>query len=145
MRRFVVRLRGLNLALVLSLVALTVGPGMPSATADSACPPTTAVFYTTDTQNLAKALRGNRSDCVDYYISISPILSGPATGEPRGDPALGVVHAQGSNFHALAELRPQQWKAYAATNSWYAAGVKLHDDMIDTGYNPAAGDTWAVN
>jgi hypothetical protein len=138
--------RDLGAAIVLALVALTLGSGTPAASADTACAPTKAVFYTTDTQMLARALGANRSDCADYFISISPIVTpGPTFGEPRAGMALTVVHDQGPRFHALAELRPVQWVAYAAVNGWYAAGAKLHDDMLTAGYSPAAGDTWAVN
>jgi hypothetical protein len=136
------KLHALGATLVVSLVALVVGAGTPAARADAACPQTKAVFYTTDTQVLARTLGANRSDCADYYISITPIV---ASGEPRGGAALAAVHAQGARFHALAELRPTQWVAYAAANGWYATGVKLHDDMVAAGYDPAGGDTWAVN
>jgi len=130
-------------ALVLLLVALTVGSGTPAASADVVCPPTRAYLYTNDTQNLATRLGLNKSACADYYISISPIVTpGPTFGEPRDGAALTAVHTQG--FHALAELRPSQWEPYAAANGWYATGVKLHDDMIAVGYDPAR-DTWAVN
>jgi hypothetical protein len=138
------RLHSLALAFVAGLVTVAVGAGTPPATADATCPQTKAVFYTTDTQVLARTLRANPSDCADYYISISPVLP---SGEPRGNPnpALGTVHAQGPRFHALAEVRPKQWAPYAATTSWYAAGVKFHDDMLMVGFDPAAGDTWALN
>src|SRR3954469_12513911 len=144
--RSVAKLWAPRTAILLSLFGLMVGGGAPAATADSTCPPTKAFFYTTDTQVLARTLAGNPSDCADYYISISPIVTpGPNLGEPRGALALTTVHAQGPRFHALAELRPVQWAGYAAANGWYATGVKLHDDMLATGYDPAAGDTWAVN
>ena len=55
--------------------------------------------------NLARAIGANKSDCADYYISITPT----AAGLPRGGPALTVVQAQGSQVHALAELQPKQW------------------------------------
>jgi hypothetical protein len=129
----------------LTLVALAAGAGAPAATPDAGCPPTKAVFYTSDTQVLAKTLAANASDCADYYVSISPVTTAPNVGEPRSGPALAAVHAQGPRFHALAELRPSQWTAYAAANGWYAAGAKLHDDMLAAGYDPASGDTWAVN
>lgn len=135
--------QNLMLALVLAAVAISVGG--PAATADAPCPPTKAVFYTTDTQVLARTLAANPSDCADYYISISPVTAAPNVGEPRGGAALATVHAQGPQFHALAELRPAQWATYAAVNGWHATGVKLHDDMLAAGYDPAAGDTWAVN
>ena len=132
--------RDLVAAFALALVALTVGSGTPAASADVTCPQTKAFFYTTDTQILATTLGANKSDCAKYYVSITPIL---ATGEPRGGLALDTVHTQG--LHALAELRPWRWADYAAVNGWYAAGVKLHDDMITAGYDPATGDTWAIN
>src|SRR3954454_11892395 len=98
--------RGFGAAFLLSLVAFTVGASTPAAIADAACPQTKAFFYTTDTQVLARTLAGNRSDCADYYISISPIVTpGPTLGEPRGGAALTTVDAQGPGFHALAELR----------------------------------------
>jgi hypothetical protein len=135
-------LLGVTLALVLVVV---VAAGAPAATADVDCPQTKAVFYTTDTQNLARALGASKSDCADYYISISPITAPPNTGLPRGGVALTTVQAQGPQFHALAELQPKQWAAYAALNGWYATGVRLHDAMLAVGYKPERGDTWIVN
>jgi hypothetical protein len=132
--------KDLAAALVLLLVVLTVGAGAPTASADPGCPQTKAVFYTNDTTNLATRLGANKSDCADYFVSISPVV---ASGEPRDGLALTTVHNQG--LHALAELRPKQWTDYAAIHGWYATGVKLHDDMIATGYTPATGDTWAIN
>ena len=55
------------------------------------------------------------------------------------------MQAQGPQFHALAELQPKQWTAYAAANGWYATGVMLHDAMLAVGYKPERGDTWIVN
>jgi hypothetical protein len=136
--------RHLAVLFALSLVVLGIDEAATAAP-DISCPQTRAVFYTTDTQVLAKTLAANPSDCADYYISISPTTAAPNAGEPRGGAALATVHAQGPRFHALAELRPSQWTTYAAANGWYAAGVKLHDDMLAAGYDPASGDTWAVN
>jgi hypothetical protein len=123
------------------LAAFSVGADAPQATADVDCPPAKAVFYTTDTMNLARALGANKSECADYYISITPT----AAGLPRGGAALTVVQAQGPQFHALAELQPKQWAAFAAVNGWYATGVMLHDAMLTAGYKPERGDTWIVN
>ncbi len=134
----------LGVTLAVALV-VTVGAGAPAATADVPCPQTKAVFYTTDTQNLARALGANKSECADYYVSISPVTAAPNTGLPRGGPALTTVQAQGPQFHALAELQPKQWATYAAEHGWYETGVKLHDAMLAVGYNPARGDTWIVN
>ena len=83
----------LGVSVALALV-VTVGAGAPAATADVDCPQTRAVFYTTDTQNLARALGANKSDCADYYISITP-MTAPPTGLPRGGAALTIVQAQG--------------------------------------------------
>ena len=134
----------LGVTLALALI-VTVGAGAPVATADVDCPQTKAVFYTTDTMNLARALGANKSDCADYYISISPITAAPNAGMPRGGPALAVVQAQGDQFHALAELQPKLVAARAASNGWYATGVMLHDAMLAAGYKPERGDTWIVN
>ena len=134
----------LGVTVALALV-VSVGAGAPAATADVDCPQTKAVFYTTDTMNLARALGANKSDCADYYISISPITAPPNAGLPRGGAALTAVQAQGSQFHALAELQPKQWISYAAANGWYATGVMLHDAMLAAGYKPERGDTWIVN
>jgi hypothetical protein len=130
--------------LALALV-ISVGAGAPAAIAEVDCPQTKAVFYTTDTMNLARALGANKSDCADYYISISPMTAPPNAGLPRGAPALTVVQAQGPQFHALAELQPKQWAAHAAVNGWYATGAMLHDAMLAVGYKPERGDTWIVN
>src|SRR5262245_66288743 len=122
MNRFIGKSHGLGLLLAVGLVAVVIGAA-PAATADTTCPQTKAVFCTSDTQVLARTLAANRSDCADYYISISPVTAGAAAGEPRGGMALTTVHAQGPAFHALAELRMAPWAAYAAANGWYAAGV----------------------
>ena len=126
--------------LALALAVVTVGAGASPA-ADAVCAPTKAVFYTTDTMNLARALAANKSDCADYYISITPT----GGGLPRGGAALATVQGQGAQFHALAELQPKQWASYAATYGWYETGVMLHDAMLAVGYKPERGDTWIVN
>src|SRR5215472_15058373 len=95
----------LAVLVALSLVVVLGIDEAATATPDLSCPQTRAVFYTTDTQVLAKALAANPSDCADYYISISPTTAAPNPGEPRGGAALATVHAQGPKFHALAELR----------------------------------------
>ena len=134
----------LGVMLALALV-VTVGAGAPAATADVDCRQTKAVFYTTDTMNLARALGANKSDCADYYVSISPVTAAPNAGMPRGRPALAVVQAQGDQFHALAELQPKLVSATAASIGWHATGVMLHDAMLAAGYKPERGDTWIVN
>ena len=96
----------IGVILALALV-VTVGAGAPAATADVDCPQTKAVFYTTDTMNLARALGANKSDCADYYISISPIVTpGPILGEPRGGAALRSVNTM--SFDRVR--RPIAWR-----------------------------------
>ena len=75
----------LGVTLALALV-VTVGAGAPAATANADCPQTKAVFYTTDTQNLARALGANKSDCADYYISISPMTADRTRACPEAQP-----------------------------------------------------------
>jgi hypothetical protein len=135
-----------RLFLPLLLAAVVVVGGASSAGAGEGCPHANVVFYTTDTQDLSRQLGAVQSACADYWVSISPIVSGADIGKPRGGPALTVVHVQGAQFHALAELRQKPWYDYAVTqgHGWYAAGQLLHDAMIAAGYDPGR-DTWAVN
>ena len=127
------------------LLAVAALVGASSAHADGACSHTNLIFYTTDTTDLAKGLGAAASSCADYYVSISPITAvGPDTGKARGGAPLTTIHAQGPQFHALAEVRLPQWSAYAQAHGWEAAGQAFHDSMIAAGYDPAR-DTWAVN
>ena len=87
----------LGVMLALALV-VTVGAGAPAATADVDCPQTKAVFYTTDTLNLARALGANKSDCADYYVSISPITAAPNAGLPRGGAASPLCRRRAISF-----------------------------------------------
>lgn len=135
----------LLLPLLVALAAV-VG-GASSARADGTCSQrTNAYFYTTDAQDLSRGLAANAASCADYWISIAPYTdpSSPNLGKPKGAPALPVVHAQGAQFHGLAEIRMKNWCTYAATSGWYATGQMLHDWMLREGYDPAR-DTWAVN
>jgi hypothetical protein len=129
--------------LVLASAALTVIGGAATARAAATCRHTNVVFYTSDTANLAKALAtaANGSPCADYYLSVTPT----ATGLPRSAP-LAAVHALGSNFHVMAEIRLKGfWSDYAQANGWYAAGVEARRQMRLAGYDASLGDTWAVN
>lgn len=131
-----------------ALLAVATVVGASSAQADGGgCVHTNLVFYTTDSTDLAKGLGASPSTCADYWISISPITAvGPDTGKARGGTPLTTIHAQGPQFHALAELRPKQWYDFAVTqgHGWLAAGKALRDSMLGAGYDPAR-DTWAVN
>ena len=130
---------GVLLALAL---AVTVGGGASAATADVDCPQTKAVFYTTDTQNLARALGANKSDCADYYISISrrPGRAFPAAARRL---RLCMRRVLGSTRSPSCSPRIHSGLRTRRLNGWYATGVMLHDAMLAAGYDPAAGDTWA--
>src|SRR5580765_3795779 len=96
--RSVAKLWALRAAIVLSLFGLMVGGGAPAATADSTCRQTKAFFYTTDTQVLVRTLAGNRSDCADYYISISPIVT-------RDRSSISSYRRRLARHHRFARLR----------------------------------------
>lgn len=133
-----------RLILPLLLAAIVVGGGAGGVRADVGCTPTNVLFYSGDSANLATALHADPSPCADYWISIAPITAaGPNLGEPRLGPC-PTIHAFGPQFHCLAELRPKQWKSKLVGGDWHATGVKLHDDMLLAGFDPAR-DTWAVN
>lgn len=54
----------------------------------------------------------------------------------------------GSNFHAMAEIRVTAWQEWLGSNpgkTWFDAGVEARRRMATAGYDPARGDTWAVN
>ena len=133
-------------SLLLPLAALALAGGAGAAASAGACAQhTAAYFYTNDSQDLARQLALAGDACADYSISIAPFTApGPTFGLPKGDPALAVVHAQGANFHALAEVRMKNWCTYAAANGWLATGRLLHQAMLSAGYVPGR-DTWAVN
>ena len=131
-----------RLAALLTCLVATLAPGAaaPGAAAD-ACAHTDAVFYTTDTQRLALELAKTASGCTDYYLSVTPT----GAGLPRGGQVLATLRSLGPRFHAMAEVRPDQWAATAATVGWYGAGVEVRRQMRLAGYNTSLGDTWALN
>jgi hypothetical protein len=107
----------MRVASICLLAAVAVACGASGARADASCPEANVVFYTTDTQDLSRQLAAARSACADYWVSISPFVSGPNLGKPRGAPALTTVHAQGVRFHGLAELRQKPWSDFAVTQA----------------------------
>lgn len=129
-------------ALVVLVVALVAAGAVPSAARVSACRHADVAFYTTDTARLATELSRSPSSCVDYYLSIPPIV---ATGAPRGGASVVAIRSLGPRFHALAEVRLNQWAGYAKANGWYAAGVEVRREMQTAGYDVSLGDTWAIN
>jgi hypothetical protein len=129
-------------ALALTVLALAGGPA--TASGDTPCAHTDVVFYSLDSQALAQQLGAAPSACADYWISVAPYTAGTNTGKPKFLPAGPVIHAQGPQFHALAEIHLKAWCATAATSGWYATGQMLHDWMLVEGFDPAR-DAWAVN
>jgi len=127
------------LALAIALVSLA-SPA-PSARADG-CRHADVVFYTTDSLRLAQRLHANPSPCADYYISVTP--SGDLI-TPRAIAA--TIRSNGPNFHAMAEVRPDEWAKWVTANgkTWFDAGVEARARMATAGYDVSSGDTWAIN
>src|SRR5262249_59136671 len=97
------------------------------------------VFYSMDSQALAQQLGAAPSACADYWISIAPYTAGTNSGKPKFSPAAPVIHAQGLQFHALAEIRLKSWCATAATSGWYATRPMFDDWMLGEGFAPGPG------
>lgn len=134
----------LLIPLVVALVSSAVGGAPMAARADAPCAHTDVVFYSLDSQALAQQLGTVPSACADYWISVGPYTGLTNTGKPKFLPAGPVIHAQGSQFHALAEIKLGTWCTYAATHGWYETGQMLHDWMLTEGFDTAR-DAWALN
>ena len=109
------------------------------------CRPLRAVFYSAgDWLRLATKLAATPSACAQYYVSIPPLASDKT--RPRPDQAWRI-RALGPSFHALAEIHLTTWQSWVAStgSSWYEAGVEARRRMAASGYDVAAGDTWALN
>ena len=127
---------------VVGVIALSVGS---APAAQSACPYQGQVFIYGQNgwDTITNALAANQTPCVQYYIVLTAV-----TGKtvPRGRAAIDFVHAKGSNFHVLAEFNWTAWsKAAPANSNWFSKGVTFRRRMASAGYNPALGDSWAVN
>lgn len=139
----------LTIALSLCLVGCTTyAPPDPLAddgarVAGADCPIVgEAVFYTQSAWGtLADALAADMSPCVDAYISM-PAYSGHKV-DPRAEGEPAAIRARSPQLHALAEFH---WTTWAnESGSWFDKGVRFRQNMIDAGYDVAAGDTWAIN
>jgi hypothetical protein len=109
------------------------------------CRPLRAVFYAaTDWLRLATKLAATASPCAQYSISVPPLTADKTTIRP--DQARRI-RALGPAFHAMAEIDYNAWSNWVTSNSstWYAAGVEARRRMATTGFDVAAGDTWALN
>ena len=109
------------------------------------CRPLRAVFYAaTDWLRLTTRLAATPSPCAQYYISVPPFAADKSQLRPN---EANLIRALGPAFHALAEINVTGWTAWVAStgNSWYQAGVEARRRMAATGYDVAAGDSWALN
>ena len=109
------------------------------------CRPLRAVFYAaTDWLRLTTKLAATASPCAQYYISVPPLAADKSQLRPN---EANRIRALGPAFHALAEINVTGWTAWVAAtgSSWYQAGVEARRRMAATGYDVAAGDTWALN
>ncbi len=129
-----------------------VPPALPHMRKTTACIPTDVVFYApTDWLRIAQKMRANPSSCANYYVSIPPIASDKT--KPRGPNQAPLIRALGAQFHAVNEVNvtdATSWKKWVAdgNGSWYDAGVEARrrmDAPTVGGFDPAAGDIWAVN
>ncbi len=128
-----------------------VPPPVPHLKAATACIPTDVVFYAqqTDWLRVAQKMRENMSPCANYYVSIPPIVADKT--KPRGPLQAGLIRDLGRNFHAMNDINVAAWTAWVAADpgrTWYGAGVEARHRMDDPdvgGFDPAAGDIWALN
>jgi hypothetical protein len=127
-----------------------VPPPLPPVRAATACLPADVVFYAeTDWLRLAQKMRANMSLCTSYYVSIPPVVADKT--KPRGPLQAGYIRDLGDNFHAMNDINVAAWTSWVAADpgrTWYGAGVEARrrmDDPAVGGFDPAAGDIWALN
>jgi hypothetical protein len=127
-----------------------VPPPLPHTRAATACIPTNVVFYAqSDWVRVAQKMRENMSPCASYYVSIPPVAADKT--KPRGPVQAGLIRALGPNFHAMNDINVAAWTTWVAADpgrTWHAAGVEARHRMDDPavgGFDPAAGDIWALN
>jgi hypothetical protein len=110
---------------------------------------TNLVFYAADDWiRLAQKLAEDAYPCAEYYISVPPDKDGSGNYTVPRPGEVERLHALGDRFHAMAEIRVQAWQQWLEQNpgkSWFDAGVEARKRMRASGYDPAHGDTWAVN
>jgi hypothetical protein len=125
--------------LVTGVLAMS-GGSAPAAR--SACPYQAQVltYNPRGWQPLLDALAANQTPCAQYYIVLPPI-SDKIT--PRGRRIVQAVRSKGPNFHPVAELSWTFWSRQPG--SWYSKGVAFRRKMAAAGYDPARGETWAIN
>ncbi len=99
-------------------------------------------------QVLAEELDAHPNPCADYYISIPPVVCDGLKTCPRGPLAPEGIRALGPRFHAMAEFHWGSWRQWVEAvpgRTWTDAGKEFRRRMDESGYDVAAGDTWALN
>jgi hypothetical protein len=135
------------------LVAATACGGSSSA---SGCSKRVKTIFWGGTQwlELANGLAAERSDCVEYYVTIPP-KDGDRT-ILRGGRDFKAIRALDPHIHPVAEIRftsETGWRAWvvgphpdwAPGRTFYEAGVEARRRMQRLGLDVAAGETWALN
>lgn len=131
-------------AAALAAALLVVAPPAPAA-AGAGCRPAELVFYAArDWGRLTTKLAERASPCADYYVSIPPLVADKTISRPN---QTWRFRQYGHRFHALAEIHWTAWQKWvrATGRTWHEAGVEARRRMAAAGYDPANGDTWAVN
>jgi hypothetical protein len=135
------------------LVAATACGGSSSA---SGCGKRVDTIFWGGTQwiELAKGLAAERSDCVEYYVTIPP-KDADRTVLRRGRD-FKAIRALDPHINPVAEIRftsETGWRAWvvgphpdwAPGRTFYEAGIEARRRMERIGLDVAAGETWALN
>jgi hypothetical protein len=99
-----------------------------------------AFYAATDWLGLVRSLALDRSTCVDFYVSVPPVVRDKTVMRP--DQA-DRIREFGVHFHPMAEIHYATWKAWIAShppNTYYSAGVEAGHRLLAAGY-----ETWALN
>jgi hypothetical protein len=123
-------------------------PQIPPKSPSCASAPTLLFYAADDWMGLGAALARGGPPCARYLISIPPVKDEDGLYTVPNPSDLRLYRALGPRFQAMAEIRVAAWEQWLAANpgkSWYDAGVEARRRMARAGYDPARGDTWAVN
>ena len=99
-----------------------------------------AFYAATDWLGLVRSLALDRSSCVDFYVSVPPVVRDKTLMRP--DQA-ERIREFGVHFHPMAEIHYATWKSWIAShppNTYYSAGVEAGQRLLAAGY-----ETWALN
>ena len=99
-----------------------------------------AFYAATDWLGLVRSLALDRSTCVDFYVSVPPVVKDKTLMRP--DQA-DRIREFGVHFHPMAEIHYATWKTWITShppNTYYSAGVEAGHRLLAAGY-----ETWALN